>query len=81
MLDSIQPQPREPQMKKSNKALSAIATFFILVSFILSPVTAVFADEKPKETAAESGKTAEGDAAKDSKDKKKKKDGEEPDCE
>ena len=68
-------------MKKSNKALSALATFFILVSFILTPATAVFAEEKPKEAVAESDKAAEGDAAKDKKDEKKKKDGEEPDCE
>lgn len=66
-------------MKKSNnKVLSAVATFFILVSITLSPVAVVFADEKPKETPADSDKATEGDAA---KDKKKEKDGEEPDCE
>ena len=70
-------------MEKQNKHLSIFASFLILVSFALSPIAAVFADEKPKETTSE----ANTDKSKGAGDKKKKdgatkkEDGEEPDCE
>jgi len=56
-------------MKKSNKILNTIATLFLLVSFVVSPLNVVFADEEPKKEVA---KEADGDA-----DKKK----DEPECE
>lgn len=61
-------------MKKSNRILNTFATLFLMVTFVISPLNAVFADEEPKKEVA---KVADADAKDGDADKKK----DEPECE